>query len=65
MLIITLQNIGSTNKGMFMYDGHVRVNQLTIWRGKIGPHTRERGWKVLVSKLLRTVDEHPEWGDGK
>jgi len=65
MLIITLHNLGSTSEGMFMYDGHVRVNARTIWRGKVGPHLRTDGWELLVSQLIDTVEEHPEWGDGE
>lgn len=48
MLVVFAVNDGSGTQVKGNYDVTVRVNNKTIWSGKIKNHNREKGWQNLL-----------------
>lgn len=51
MLIVLIHNDGTGTQNHANYDVEVRVNEHTLWRGRVIDHDRENGWP----ELLKTV----------
>jgi hypothetical protein len=60
MLIVTLHNIHTDKDDVATYDARVKVNYVTIWDGKVGPHKRGDGAAKLLRKLADAMDEDPK-----
>lgn len=44
MLIVLVYNDGTGTDAAANYDVEVRVNHVTIWRGRVSKHDRSEGW---------------------
>jgi len=51
MLLIKIHNDGTGSKAVGNYDIEVKVNDRTLWTGRVENHLRADGWKTLVRLL--------------
>jgi hypothetical protein len=58
MLLVKVVNIGGGEETA-MYEAEVFVNTKRIWRGKVGPHIRGKGWTKLIRQLATKAEFNP------
>jgi hypothetical protein len=57
MLIVLAHNDGTGSNESANYNVEVRINEGTIWKGRIEGHDRSEGWTTLLYRIANAGKE--------